>query len=915
MSTPQQAPNSQQQPSAFHALGSYADRIKDVNGNPSKTEKPIPTAPASAESSLIPNGAPSKAVSRPSSATPSSSSSSAVKSRIPKSLPSPQPQSQSKEAREQDEDGSWETVRSNRQRAKQQDEKEKEKHGSNSKNWRDRSGQKQKPTNEENEKKGGQGKVSKKQSVNNVASTSHSLADTSAKPSSALPVPTKPAWGALTQSTKLPTSLAKTPGTSKGSRRESEQHEQIQAITVPSSPSLNGTTATANSVSIPPSVGSPNLSSETASTSTASASVLSKAVDKLEEEEGSWRAKQQPQVDEVVQPSANDQPVPARQAAPPPAVNAWDLRKKAIIPPQPPTSNQAKVVASTLNQDSNHQSSPQNHVKAESAPKSKKKTAARATSSAILPPINDVTSWPDVSQAAKGDEKKDKPKEKSTVEESSVVEDHATNTTTSKKQKWTAIPAAELLAAADQVAEETRRQHKAEAHARKRASASKADVNEASSTSAKNAGKPKKSSIQSTDGKKARTQVEGESRNQDIDHQSATPNKEASATGNADQDIAALTRQISKQSKAGSPRKGDQPLTSPTSNGISSELRLGNGPIAPQSRPMVASNTAPLPQQGFSNNTLPRVPRGRDTRQSLNGGGRGRGGFRSNSAFVHKPHQHFGSPPLGGNTNLPNDGFVNGNGYARRQGQFGGFQPFYPVQGYGQPNASVYDPMQAQYGAGSVYRPGLPPPPMPQTVVPNLDATRFYVLGQIEYYFSMQNLAMDFFLRQQMDSEGWIDIAMIASFNRVKSLTPDVAIVKDCMTLSSLLEVREESVRLAGQDAPRWVLPDAKPSKFPVDQSSTTMSGSPSQLTEESRDLANNSNDISITSDEGSSLPPPPRISGIAAEVENALMKNSSAAPAVNGAMPDEKAEEGANADKQVSEKARIENKEEVVRS
>lgn len=63
-----------------------------------------------------------------------------------------------------------------------------------------------------------------------------------------------------------------------------------------------------------------------------------------------------------------------------------------------------------------------------------------------------------------------------------------------------------------------------------------------------------------------------------------------------------------------------------------------------------------------------------------------------------------------------------------------------------------------------------------------------------------------------MDAEGWIDIAMIASFNRIKSLTPYAAIVREVMVLSSLLEVSGDKVRLAGGEAKRWVLPDAKPS-------------------------------------------------------------------------------------------------------
>lgn len=56
---------------------------------------------------------------------------------------------------------------------------------------------------------------------------------------------------------------------------------------------------------------------------------------------------------------------------------------------------------------------------------------------------------------------------------------------------------------------------------------------------------------------------------------------------------------------------------------------------------------------------------------------------------------------------------------------------------------------------------------------------------------------------------------MIASFNRIKSLTPEVPMVQEMMELSSLLEVQGEHVRLVGEDAKKWVLPDAKRSSFP----------------------------------------------------------------------------------------------------
>jgi hypothetical protein len=77
-----------------------------------------------------------------------------------------------------------------------------------------------------------------------------------------------------------------------------------------------------------------------------------------------------------------------------------------------------------------------------------------------------------------------------------------------------------------------------------------------------------------------------------------------------------------------------------------------------------------------------------------------------------------------------------------------------------------------------------------------------------------------------MDTEGWISIPMIASFNRIKSLTPEVPLVKEMMELSSLLEVQGEHVRITGEDAKKWVLPDAKASPFPPSTSITPATAS-----------------------------------------------------------------------------------------
>ncbi|KAF8709753.1 hypothetical protein AX14_013481 [Amanita brunnescens Koide BX004] len=112
--------------------------------------------------------------------------------------------------------------------------------------------------------------------------------------------------------------------------------------------------------------------------------------------------------------------------------------------------------------------------------------------------------------------------------------------------------------------------------------------------------------------------------------------------------------------------------------------------------------------------------------------------------------------------------------------------------------------------------PSAPPMPAPRSQLPfALDSTRCWLLGQLEYYLSPQNLAQDFYLRQQMDSKGWIPISTLASFNRVKALTHDYQCVKDVLAISTVLAVREDWVRMHGWES--FVLPNAPQSRIEQD--------------------------------------------------------------------------------------------------
>jgi hypothetical protein len=153
---------------------------------------------------------------------------------------------------------------------------------------------------------------------------------------------------------------------------------------------------------------------------------------------------------------------------------------------------------------------------------------------------------------------------------------------------------------------------------------------------------------------------------------------------------------------------------------------------------------------------------------------------------------------------------------------------------------------QAHRSVGGIGRVGVGmslPAPLSTLSFP-LDTTRYYLLGQLEYYLSPQNMAGDFYLRkqvcfcffclfffmlfcfffalppfkiavtdllppktQQMDTRGWIPIPLIASFNRVRQLTADVQLIREVLTLSSVVQVCGEMVRMDGWES--FVLPGA----------------------------------------------------------------------------------------------------------
>jgi la-related protein 1 len=102
---------------------------------------------------------------------------------------------------------------------------------------------------------------------------------------------------------------------------------------------------------------------------------------------------------------------------------------------------------------------------------------------------------------------------------------------------------------------------------------------------------------------------------------------------------------------------------------------------------------------------------------------------------------------------------------------------------HGHPSANPYDyPMQAQMGNMPTYPVG--------PYSPALAPEGFALLkAQLEYYFSVDNLCKDLYLRMHMDTQGFVPLTMIAQFKRLRDITDDLDILGNACEDSAKLEI------------------------------------------------------------------------------------------------------------------------------
>ena len=78
-----------------------------------------------------------------------------------------------------------------------------------------------------------------------------------------------------------------------------------------------------------------------------------------------------------------------------------------------------------------------------------------------------------------------------------------------------------------------------------------------------------------------------------------------------------------------------------------------------------------------------------------------------------------------------------------------------------------------------------------------------------------------------MDEEGWVDIALIATFKRLNSLTQDINLIRSMMETSFICEVREMKVR--NKEWKSWILPGARKVNWQYPEESSASSNTSQQ--------------------------------------------------------------------------------------
>lgn len=135
----------------------------------------------------------------------------------------------------------------------------------------------------------------------------------------------------------------------------------------------------------------------------------------------------------------------------------------------------------------------------------------------------------------------------------------------------------------------------------------------------------------------------------------------------------------------------------------------------------------------------------------------------------------FTTPSRGGRGGLRSQSIPNGGPYVRFA-QNGASVPHQLTTI--QSSAPMYDYVPMQAMSATTYQPYI-----------DHYSVHAMVIMQLEYYFSIDNLCKDVFLRKHMDSQGFVFLSFIAGFKRIQALTQDFEVLRFACQESEIVEL------------------------------------------------------------------------------------------------------------------------------
>ncbi|KAJ5698466.1 hypothetical protein N7462_000471 [Penicillium macrosclerotiorum] len=481
------------------------------------------------------------------------------------------------------------------------------------------------------------------------------------------------------------------------------------------------------------------------------------------------------------------------KAAPLPSVNIWERRReaqeaKAKSTPAVPTNKTTPGKADETQQDSSKTTSKKKGADGSSeGTKDRKKTEGGKGRDEALPSVTDASLWP-TPQVALGEEKKkaqektDKPER---TEKSPVIRTHG-------KEKWmpvnyvpTAVfntPLPSSGRGGRRAARGGRDGSRGGAHGAGAASGEKAASGQASQASAAKQGSGERGRNEPTTGRA--TSLPAQSRRStspDAANQEGRKAQAADRKARGAEDAAAAGgkqtnggENVSRPQREGKQFTRNQEARAANSKAAHLAVDAQAATRANDRRAESGSKSADLSRDSAGFQEFNRE-RG-DNQRGGRGSTRGRGpytGFGQNPQFG-TPQNNFVPSKYGFNDRQRSQHIQNGSQQGHRMtvrspslpastGVYPGVYPFpadintmYPYQ------AVAPGPMSAV--------------PYQQYMEPFSLMTMLSM--QLEYYFSVDNMCKDMFLRRHMDSQGFVPLGVIASFKRVKSLTEDFEMLR-----------------------------------------------------------------------------------------------------------------------------------------